>query len=206
MKGIRINYFFTLRGFPSLSLGCALWICCLLLAPFSSLRADGIRPIRGPVEPTYWEENKWELSLYLVFGVLLLAILSWVLWKIRSKSKVTSPAMAFDEECKAIRILAQRGESEEIPPRLSRILRDYLGAKTGIRLGDKTREEFLTWVERGDIPAISSDLLPELQEFMATLDQAKFAGKALTSQEIERLLEIGLRLKDTMEEKGERKP
>jgi len=167
------------------------------------LAAEGMRPIRGPIEPTYWEENQLWLSPLVVVLAVSLLVLFWIFIKIRSKPKIVPPDITFRQELLAIEELAHTGEMEEIPSRLWRVFREYLEAKTDEHLGDKTREEFLQWVESNDAPALPVELVPDLREFMGTLEQAKFSGESLSKEEIDRLLGIGIGVMAVMERHGE---
>lgn len=164
------------------------------------MNVDGLRPIRGPIAPGFWEQNWIWAAPVLLVGAALLLFLFFRIRKALRKSTAPSPEKIFANEAEAIRRLIERNETGEVPSRLSRVLREYIEASTGVRAPEQTTEEFLAGAGKpGDEPDTSErvdlppDAVDELRPFLALTDEAKFARKALGSSECAELLSIAER-------------
>ncbi|MFP4352782.1 MAG: DUF4381 family protein [Puniceicoccaceae bacterium] len=179
------------------------------LAPGLSA-AEGLRPIRRPIVPGFWEEHgQWAVPALVVALVAATALALWIRKRLR-RPKPPSPLALYREETREVRALLERNETAEVPARLSRVLREYIEASTGVRAPEQTTEEFLAMAGRpagdGDAAQVSETALPpeaveELRPFLALADEAKFARRALGGEECRELLSLADRFVAANEER-----
>lgn len=172
-------------------------VATLLLLPSVALAQEGLRPIRGPIIPSFWEQNAiWLIPSIIAAAVLALLILIWVV-KIIRRPKVISPLQRYQFEVRAMKSLLVEGNTEEIPARLSRVLRETIEGCTGMRSPERTTEEFLATASSassGETQSIPPAAVDDLRTFLGLMDEAKYARRQLDSQEIETLLETADRI------------
>lgn len=136
-----------------------------MLTP-TALAAEGLRPIRGPIVPGFWEQNgHWAIPALIVGLLAVLGLALWIRKRLR-RPKPKSPLALYREETEEVRALLERNEHAEVPARLSRVLRQYIEAATGVRAPEQTTEEFLAMAGQapagpGESAAESSALEPE---------------------------------------------
>jgi len=199
----------------------------ILLATITTAHAqEGLRPIRGPITPGFWEENAvWAIPA-LIAGGLILALLARWIWKRARAEKSPSPREQYESEAQEIDSLLTAGRTEEVPARLSRVLREYIEASTGVRAPEQTTEEFLAEVlpatsgppstgsetpednTSGDSstnPSTPATPFESLRPFLTLTDEAKFAGRALDAEDCRKLLDTANRFVAANEE-AERAP
>lgn len=175
------------------------------------MNTDGLRPIRGPIVPGFWESHwHWAIPAILA-GCALLAVVFMLIRRKMGKAKTLTALEVFRIETAAIRLLLNRKEVDEVPSRLSRVLREYIEGSTGIRAPEQTTEEFLAQASKPDAGASDSDTpknllaetaVEELRPFLTITDEAKFARKALGSDECSELLRIAEKFVAANEERS----
>ncbi|MEM0966572.1 MAG: DUF4381 family protein [Verrucomicrobiota bacterium] len=164
-----------------------------------TLAQEGLRPIRGPIVPGFWEENwYWAVPTILVSAVLLTFFVVWLLKRL-NREKPMTPFEIFQDEEKEIQHLLISKKVEEIPARLSRVLREYIEAATGVRAPEQTTEEFLMEVKDGS--QIPPGAVRNLNTFLSTLDEAKYARRTLDAAEIKSLVETAVQFVELNEQK-----
>lgn len=164
------------------------------------MNLEGLRPIRGPITPGFWEENWiWAVPSILLVAIVALLLGLWLRrhWK---QSRIPTALQIFEWETDEIRTLIERGETAEVPSRLSRVLREYIETSTGVRAPEQTTEEFLATAgaSTAETEEVSEEGLPEeafeeLRPFLTLTDEAKFARRNLTASECDELLRIAER-------------
>jgi len=206
-------------------------LALLLSTQTTALAQDGLRPIRGPIVPGFWEENAtWAIPALIVGGLLLL-LLGWWIWKRVTIEKILSPREEYEKEVDEIENLLREGHTGEIPARLSRVLRTYIEASTGIRAPEQTTEEFLAEVLPGGIgepnpdaesprESSTSEEAADLEEptvparnetfeilrpFLKLIDEAKFAARPLDADDCRTLIDQANRFVSVNEENKPRR-
>ncbi|MBC2603712.1 hypothetical protein [Puniceicoccus vermicola] len=181
----------------SLSFG---WASALLLGPLTVASAqEGLRPIRGPIVPSFWEENGiWAIPA-IVGAALLLLILTILIWKFANRKKLLTPKQRYDQEVGEMETLLTEGHAEEVPARLSRVLREYIEASTGIRAPEQTTEEFLANAAEASENRIPPEAIEELGSFLALMDEAKYARRLLSPEEMQSLFDSANHFVETNE-------
>ncbi len=155
-----------------------------LLTP-TALAAEGLRPIRGPIVPGFWEQNaQWAIPA-LVLGLVAVLALALLIRKSLRRPKPKSPLALYREETEEVRTLLEQNEHAEVPARLSRVLRQYIEGATGVRAPEQTTEEFLAMagqapadpgkraadssaLEGGEAPASAASAKPPAEEGAAS--------------------------------------
>jgi hypothetical protein len=160
------------------------------LADPSSLKE--LAPIESPAEPPPLPpQYKWPLGIAAgLAGAGLVALLAVKL--LRRKSLPPPPVPPHERAYRELewllgQALLDRGELKEFFFHLSRILREYIENRFGLRAAEHTTEEFLEELSRGtgasgQIPREHQRLL---REFLERADLVKFARYAPTRDEIE---------------------
>ncbi|MGE9290350.1 MAG: hypothetical protein ACQKBT_05135 [Puniceicoccales bacterium] len=172
-------------GTPSLLWGTALFLGTLTVAQAQ----EGLRPIRGPIVPGFWEENGIWAIPSIAGAVLLLILVILLLWKMTHREKILSPKQRYDRELAEMETLLAEGHAEKVPARLSRVLREYIEASTGIRAPEQTTEEFLANTGGGTDSRISPEAIQDLSSFLALMDEAKYARRLLSPEEMQSLFD-----------------
>lgn len=170
---------------------------------------DDLRPIAGPVSPPALPASlRWPLLVGgAVLGILLLATGLVVVLR-RERRPAPPPALPPEElayrdlEWLVTQGFAERGELVEFYFHLSRIVREYIERRFGLRAPEETTEEFLAELT-------GSDHLEErhkqlLHDFLEKADLVKFARYAPAPQEIEASFEAAKRfIGETVRPAGE---
>ncbi len=171
----------------------------LFSAVLSARAEEGLRPIRGPIVPGFWEQNAvWAIPAIILGAALLLVLAEWLRRRLMRGAPLT-PRECYDREVTAMTHLLAEGHREEIPARLSRVLREYIEAATGVRAPEQTTEEFLA--QAGDDPesGISPEALSDLSFFLSRIDEAKYARRLLSPAELQSLFEAANRFVEANE-------
>lgn len=185
------------------------------------MNAEGLRPIRGPVVPGFWETNwHWAAPALLIALALVIVLFLWIRKRLR-RPRVPSPEKTYRSATAPARAMLDRGDLSDLPTVLSRALRFYIEAATGIRAPEQTTEEFLAQAARkpaalaaGDgpdtapttetAPPLPPDAVRELAPFLTLTDEAKFGGRALDAKECRTLLDQADRFVAANEERRTR--
>jgi hypothetical protein len=179
-------------------------IACLLFCSTPVMAQEGLRPIRGPIVPGFWEVNwMWAVPALAIATIILLALVVWF-WRWLRREKTPLPVETYQREVAEMETLLAGGHREEIPARLSRVLREYIEATTGLRAPEQTTEEFLASAGEGS-NVVSAEAVAELTSFLALLDEAKFARRALTDDEMRSLFASANRFVQATEERKDSK-
>ncbi len=146
----------------------------------------GLRPPRGELHPSFWEQHGWLIALAAI--AILAGIGFWLRWRRR-----TSPAEALPPEVLARRALeALRGRAEDavLAAEASRILRRYLVAAYGLPPEELTTTELREALQSH--PQAGPELVAALSGFLRHCDERKFAPvpPAATITAVARALEL----------------
>lgn len=150
-----------------------------------------LRPIAGPVEPELVPTSWRRPLLYggLALGAALLVAL--VIYRFLRPRPAPPPPPPLPPHEKAHRelewLIAQdypgRGELKEFFFHLSRIVREYIEGRFGLRAPESTTEEFLVDLARSDALDAAHESL--LKDFLERADRVKFARHEPSAEEIE---------------------
>lgn len=153
-----------------------------------ALLAQEAEDIRGPKplieipKPEVPDYTLW----FVIVGMLVLAILGWVLWRrLAGKRK---PQTATEIALSSLSELGSRGESlpaDEFAERAALSVRRYIAGAFGIAAPNRTTEEFFR-----ELPASSvRDDQGHLHSFLKSCDLAKFAAADLDAAHRAKLVE-----------------
>ena len=148
---------------------------------------EELAPIDGPAEPPLVPPSlKW--PLVALGSVVGLAIVGVLLWKLtRRPPKPTPPIPAEEIAYQEFEWLVQQGfvdsgELKEFFFHLSRIVREYIERRFGLRAPESTTEEFLDELARSDLLVDAHKQI--LKRFLEKADMVKFAKYAPETNEI----------------------
>jgi hypothetical protein len=150
------------------------------VAPVKAEAVDAkLRTVAGKLDPEVGG-TPWFLVGALAGGALVLAIGSWLLWRMwRTRRRIAVKISAYEEAIGKLRALEVRGApSSELADawfvELSAIVRSYLEHRYDIRAPELTTEEFLQVASRA--PELTSGHRMQLSQFLERCDRVKFAG------------------------------
>tara|TARA_R100000027_G_scaffold10258_1_gene7378 strand:- start:16716 stop:17225 length:510 start_codon:yes stop_codon:yes gene_type:complete len=144
--------------------------------------------------PSFWQEQgTWAIPAIAAAGILGILLLIWIIKRL-CRPKIISPLHRYRAESAAMKKLISDGHTEEIPARLSRVLRETIEAITGIRAPEQTTEEFLSHIGSSesteeDRPKIPAEAVGDLKTFLSLMDEAKYARRQLDLKENQKLLD-----------------
>jgi hypothetical protein len=147
----------------------------LLLAATNPSAADIIpplRPPRGEIPPTLWEQNRLRV---IIAGALLLGLVGVVVWwRRRPRPAVIVPPDA--QARRALEPLREQAEDGAALSRISQILRRYVGVAFGLPPGEMTTADFCRAIAGHE--RLGAELSATLGEFLRSCDERKFAPPA----------------------------
>ena len=138
----------------------------------SDLPASSLKPPRGEILPSFWEQHG---TWIILGGIVILTLLATAIWLLlRPKPPVPiSPAV---QARTALEPLRQQREDGAVLSRTSQILRRYLTASFGLAPGEYTTGEFCR--ELGRNKEIGPALAGPVTEFLRACDFRKFAPES----------------------------
>jgi hypothetical protein len=148
-----------------------------LFPPFTSLAATNLlepndiprlRPPRGELPPTFWEQHGLAVSAGIVAFVALLAILVWYLR--RPKPPVVVPPCALARQ--ALESLGAQPETGAVLSRVSQVLRRYVAAAFELEPGELTTADFCRALAKQE--RVGAELAAALGDFLRRCDEHKF--------------------------------
>jgi hypothetical protein len=183
------------------------------LADTASL--EGLRPIAPPAEPPAAARRLfWPLGI--AGAAAAAGLLLWAALRLRGRARPAAPRVPAHERAYAElewllgQGLVESGELKDFFFHLSRILREYIENRFGLRAPERTTEEFLEEIGAraggsGGATRAGGVLLPEhrrlLREFLERADLVKFATYRPSGEEVEASFEAAKRF---IEESRER--
>jgi len=146
--------------------------------------SEDIRDIRGPKDILPF----WVIPALLA-GVVILALAAYLIWRWQRRQRPVRPLLPFEialQRLEAIRALMQPSSVREFSIAITDVVREYIEQRFRITASHRTTEEFLHDLlqpSQGSL-AVHRALLAE---FLHHCDLAKFAGMALTRENMESL-------------------
>ncbi len=150
-----------------------------------------LKPIDEPYEPEVVPPSWKKPIIYssiLAGSAVLLGILLFLIFRKKVDAPPPPPVPPEELAYKALEWLLaqqfpQRGELKEFFFHLSRIVREYIEGRFGLRAPERTTEEFLE--DLAHSPSLTPDHKKLLKHFLEKADEVKFAKHVPTSEEIE---------------------
>jgi hypothetical protein len=158
----------------------------------SGAAVEDIRDIRGPKSLTLMSAS----NLPLLVGAVVLIIAGYGLWRRRrgrSGARALLPSEIALQQLELARSIMQPATGREFGGRVSDVVRQYLERQFSITVTQRTTEEFLQDL----LASAGTPLAPQrplLAELLQQSDLIKFAGRAVTLQGLEALLQSARRL------------
>src|ERR1051326_690308 len=172
--GFRPSDFFRLSAFGLRVFALAFLIPSSLLAATNSDldTIPPLRPPRGEIPPTFWEQH----GVWIIAGgcFALLGVVAFVWWLARPKPPVVLPPEV--QARQGIEEFLGQPESGLMLSRISQILRRYFVAAFALPAGELTTAEFCALITTQD--QIGADLANTVVQFLRECDQRKFAPLA----------------------------
>ena len=160
--------------------------------------ADGpdIHDLHSIVPLTYWEKHGTQVILGSVAGVILLALIIWLLLRKKPAPPLT-PYERAQKELAYARGLQDSGPDKVFAIAASDAVRHYLENAYKMPAPERTTEEFLQEASRHTW--LQGELTVLLKRFLEFCDLAKFAGQQFGAEEREQLLAAAREFIDTAE-------
>lgn len=140
-----------------------------LAAGSAGEQAPALRPPRGELGPSLWEQHRW-LFLALT-GIVLAGFAAGLWWRRRSRPAAETPPDALARQ--ALLALQGRDDDEGLALEVSRILRGFLTTAFGLPHEELTTAEFDRALRSP--PAASEELVTALVGLLRECDVKKFA-------------------------------
>jgi hypothetical protein len=140
-----------------------------LRAVFAAEQAPVLRPPRGMLLPSFWEQHGGLLFGLAVVTLAVLAATFW--WRRRPKASIVTPPEVLAR--RALQALQGRTEDDALALEVSRVLRGFLTAALGLPHAELTTAEFDGALHSRR--AVSEELIPALVGFLRECDVKKFA-------------------------------
>ena len=141
--------------------------------PWFAAELPGLRPPRGELAPSGWEEHGWSSMLLAVLVTAAIAILVW-------RSRRPQPAVTLPPLLRARQALEarrQRPVDAALVSEIARIFRDAVRGQLSLPSEELTTEQLMTALQRSLIPA---DTRRAIGDFLRECDTVKFALPAPT--------------------------
>ncbi|MBK1858584.1 hypothetical protein [Cerasicoccus arenae] len=149
-------------------------------------QTEGLRPMRGLRQTSYWEQNWPWLTAVIAVGTI--ALIALVVWLARRKpaTKQLTPAEEARLRLGEAADLADGQDDKAFSTTVSDALRVFMERAFSLRAPEQTTEEFLQSAQSsGRLPEAS---LQTLARFLELCDLAKFAQQSFGDEERLQLL------------------
>jgi hypothetical protein len=163
---IRISNF----GFRILTLA----LLCLTLPAFSTTNISAgddipkLRPPRGEIPPTFWEQYQIWVLLGSIFIAVLVGIIVWFLT--RPKPPIIIPSEVRAKQ--ALDLLLTKPEDGFVLSQVSQVTRHYIAEAFALPSGELTTTEFCRLIAGHE--GIGPELAGAISEFLRRCDEKKF--------------------------------
>jgi hypothetical protein len=147
-----------------------------------------LKPVRGAIPPTLWEEHGWALCF---LGAVALVLLILIICRLRQPKPVVAPTSA-DIVRHNLKALRGREDAAHVNTEAARLLRGFLIAKFNLAGPGLTADEIA-----GCLPT-DEGLAAELHRFLHYCDVMNFAP-VLAAPPTETAIEDALALVDSVE-------
>jgi len=146
--------------------------------------APDIHDIHGLIPLTFWEQHGLQVIAAAIATVALVALLTWLLLRKKTKRALT-PLERARQELAAAHALLVTGQDKAFAVAVSGAVRHYLENAYHMPAPERTTEEFLQEAARHDW--LRGELTVLLRRFLELCDLAKFAGQQYGPAEREQL-------------------
>jgi hypothetical protein len=145
-----------------------------------------LRPPRGEIAPTFWEQNgMWIIAV----AVVVLGAVAFAVWWL-TRPKPALPVPPDVQASKALESLRQEPEDGAVLSQISQLLRHYVVAAFALPPGEMTTADFCRSIaEQG---RLGEELSAELGDFLRSCDQRKFAPPSQVAARILPAVEGGI--------------
>lgn len=128
-----------------------------------------LRPPRGPIPPSLWEQYGFWIITGAVLVLLLLAAVIWLV--LRPRPAAVKPPVVQARE--ALGSLRQQPETGTLLSRVSHVVRSYFSAAFGLPQAEMTTSEFCDALKNA--PDAGPELYRHVSCFLRECDERKFA-------------------------------
>jgi hypothetical protein len=145
-----------------------------------------LRPPRGEIAPTFWEQHGvW----VIITGVIVLGAVAFAAWWLmRPKPAALEPPDV--EACKTLESLRQKPEDGALLSQISHTLRHYVSVAFALPPGEMTTSDFCRAInEQG---RLGDELSSKLGDFLRSCDQRKFAPPGFVASRVPPAVEDGI--------------
>ncbi len=149
-----------------------------------------LKPPRGSIAPTLWEQHGWALCF---LGAIALVLLISIIQRLSRPAPVIIPTSA-DLARRELEGLRGRGDAAVVNTGAGRVLRGFLVAKFGLAGPGLTADEIAAHLPMDEV------LAGEIHLFLHQCDVANFAP-AVPAPAAEAVIENALELIDSVEQK-----
>jgi hypothetical protein len=168
--------FWELSGSWVLKVGISVLLAFCLIQPVFGADTNDLldkipplKPPRGEIPPTFWEQHGLAVTVAGFAAVLLLAIVVSLLTKPRPT--VVVPPIVLARE--ALNSLSSRSEDGLLVSRVSQIMRRYVAAEFALGPGELTTTEFSRLLAGND--KVGPELESRVTKFLRDSDEQKFS-------------------------------
>jgi hypothetical protein len=128
-----------------------------------------LRPPRGELAPTFWDQNGFWVALFAALALALVCILLW--WLTRPKPEDMVPPLI--RARRSLEPLRQRPEDGQVLSQISQILRHFFATTFSLPPGELTTSEFCQAIQTAD--QVGPELSENVSHFLQQCDERKFA-------------------------------
>lgn len=136
--------------------------------PWFAAELPGLRPPRGELSPSWWEQHGGSC---VVLAVLAIAAIAFLVWRQRRPQPAVAPAPHLRAR-QALEARRQRPVDAALVREIAQILRDDVRAGLPPPPEELTTEQLMTALKRSPMPA---DTRQAIGDFLRECDTVKFA-------------------------------
>ncbi|HZR19489.1 MAG TPA: hypothetical protein VFE51_19535 [Verrucomicrobiae bacterium] len=138
----------------------------------TGLPASSLKPPRGEIQPSWWEQHG---TLVILGTVAVIGLVAVVVWLVFRPKPPPPPIPSAEQAREKLEPLRHQPEDGALLSKTSQIVHGYISSVFGIPPVQLTTSEFCQAVVENQ--AIGPDLAREIGEFLRECDVRKFAPK-----------------------------